>query len=77
MDGNTYQRLRMAMGLSQKDLADKLGVSTNYVAMMESGKKPVSDPQCQKILQLIKELSKSDDPVFTLFRKIMTEPSDN
>lgn len=76
MDGNTYQRLRMAMGLSQKELAEKLEVSTNYVAMMESGKKPVPETQCSKIIKLVMECAKSNDPVFELFRKIMTEPSE-
>ena len=76
MDGKTYQRLRMAMGLSQRELADKLEVSTNYIAMMESGKKPVPETQSSKIIKLIMECAKSNDPVFELFREIMTEPSE-
>lgn len=75
MDGKTYKRLRMALGLSQKELAEKVEISTNYVAMMESEKRDVSDLQCRKIIDLVIEASRNNDPVFELIKKILLEKS--
>lgn len=69
----TYKRLRMALGLSQRELADKVGISANYVAMMESEKRDVSDLQCRKITDLIIDAGKRKDPVFELIAKILLE----
>lgn len=75
MDGKTYKRLRMALGLSQKELAEKVEISTNYVAMMESEKRDVSDLQCRKLIDLVIEASRNNDPVFELIKKILLEKS--
>jgi predicted transcriptional regulator len=71
MDGETYRRLRMALGLTQKELAEKAGVTANYIAMMESGRKEVSQLQIYKIMDLIMEAAKNNDPVFEMMKKIL------
>lgn len=63
------------MGLSQKDLAEKMGISMNYVAAMECGKRDVSELQGLKIVDMLVEMSKHSDPVFDLMKKILLEKS--
>lgn len=73
MDNKTYKRLRMALGLSQREIAEKLGISVNYVAMMESGKRVVAELQERKIMDLIVEAGRNKDPVFELIQKVLTD----
>ena len=42
----------MRLKMTQKDIADKLGVARNYVYLMESGRKPVTDTITQKLTEL-------------------------
>ena len=59
--GRTLKLIRVLKGLKQKDLADKLGVSPNYLSSVENDKK---DPS----LSFIKEASRVlDIPVGFLF----------
>jgi len=56
---NTAQRLRnvrFRLGLSQAELANRMGISRNYLSMIEGGKEP-SNP----ILHLINLLEKDAD----------------
>ena len=43
MSGTMLRAIRLYFGITQQELADKIGVSKSYISMMESGKKPVSD----------------------------------
>lgn len=43
MSGTTLKELRLYIGITQQELADRVGVSKAYISLMESGKKPVSD----------------------------------
>ena len=48
-------RLRQArdvLGLSQKDLAGQLGISAQYLGMMERGDQPLSEPVAMKMQSL-------------------------
>jgi transcriptional regulator with XRE-family HTH domain len=38
----TVSRLRRLLGLTQKELADRVGVDRTYIAKIESGQKPLS-----------------------------------
>ena len=48
-------RLRIArdeLGLKQKDMAEKLGISAQYLGMMERGDQPLSEPVAMKMQEL-------------------------
>ena len=48
-------RLRQArdeLGLKQKDMAEKLGISAQYLGMMERGDQPLSEPVAMKMQSL-------------------------
>ena len=38
-----YRRLRLAAGLTQKALAERLGIAKDTVARRERGERPISD----------------------------------
>jgi len=44
--------VRERLGLKQRELADLLGVATNYISMIEAGRKPFS-PKLIKKLELL------------------------
>lgn len=50
--GQKIKSLREANGDTQSDLAEKLGISRCYVAMMERGTKPVSLPIADAVATL-------------------------
>jgi transcriptional regulator with XRE-family HTH domain len=51
-NSNSLFSTRMRLKMTQKDIADKLGVARNYVYLMESGRKPVTDTIAQKLTEL-------------------------
>jgi transcriptional regulator with XRE-family HTH domain len=51
-NSNSLFSTRMRLKMTQKDIADKLGVARNYVYLMESGRKPVTDTITQKLTEL-------------------------
>jgi transcriptional regulator with XRE-family HTH domain len=51
-NSNSLFETRMRLKMTQKDIADKLGVARNYVYLMESGRKPVTDTITQKLTEL-------------------------
>jgi transcriptional regulator with XRE-family HTH domain len=56
--GSLIKLLRTTMGLSQKDMADKVGISPNYLSLIESGKREASTEvisQIAKTLTISKE----------------------
>lgn len=50
MDGAEIRRIRLAHGLSQWTLASTLGYTQQYIALLESGKRPVQ-PRFEKLLK--------------------------
>ena len=71
MDASTYKRIRMALGLTQQDLADRLGITQNYVAMMENGRREVSISQGLRMVTLLQDAVRSGDIVAELFKQIL------
>lgn len=47
------KRVRKTLGLSQAELALKLGYSRNYVTLMEIGRKPITDGVVSKLRLLV------------------------
>lgn len=73
MDGNLYKRLRMTMGLTAPQLAERLGISAEYISAMERGKRPVTDEQGEALVMLLRQAMYSDDPCFAKLREIIAE----
>ena len=63
--------MRMAMGLSQSELADIIGVSLNYVQKLESGDRPISELQGLKMMDLFTKRLNGNDELFALIRDIL------
>lgn len=55
--GSAIRQLRGAAGLTQKELAERLGISPTYVSHLEAGRKEPS-------VQLLRDLAKSLDVPF-------------
>ena len=68
MDGKVYKRIRQSLGYTAAELSEKIGVGANYILMMESGKKPVSEKQADKIIKLLKEAIHNDAYFKSLIR---------
>lgn len=49
MKGDIIKKLRLERGLTQKELADQLDVSTSYVTMLEAGERKGSDNLAEKV----------------------------
>lgn len=73
MDGKLYKRLRLALGLTTSQLSEKVGVGSNYISMMESGKRAVSELQARKIIDLLVEAERNDDACFAELKKIFKD----
>lgn len=70
MDGKLYKRLRMALGFTTSELGEKVGVGSNYISIMENGKKPVSELQAMKLKELIEQRYKEGDECFEILKEI-------
>ena len=46
------RQARDELGLKQKDMAEKLGISAQYLGMMERGDQPLSEPVAMKMQEL-------------------------
>lgn len=42
MQGKTLKKIRLYYGFTQRELADKLGITRGYLSQLERGLKPVS-----------------------------------
>lgn len=51
MNGDTIKAIRIYLGLSQPEMAKKLGVTASYICQMECKQKQVSDAIRIKIAQ--------------------------
>jgi DNA-binding XRE family transcriptional regulator len=52
--GNSVQRARKQMDLSQEELADKIGISRNHMGRIERGEVNISLRLASKITKLLK-----------------------
>ncbi len=59
--GRRLKQQREAIGLTQEELASKLGMTTNYISTVERG---ASFPRCEKLISLLNGLNTSADAVF-------------
>ena len=50
MEGQTFKRIRLALGFTGDELAHELNVSGNYIRLVETNKKPVSELLEYKIM---------------------------
>lgn len=50
--GLNVKRIRESMGDTQEQLADKIGVSRSYIAMLERGSKQVTVPIANQIADI-------------------------
>ena len=59
---DTLRTQRLKYKITQKELAEKVGVSKQYLTMIENGSRPLSEQLKQSLEQAIEELSilKSD-----------------
>ena len=58
MTGRELKTLRQQMGLTQKELAEKLGVPWNTVARWEVGMRKIFEPVARLVHYLAKEVKK-------------------
>ena len=59
--GKRLKQRREELGLTQEDLAEKLGLTPNYISTVERG---ASFPRCEKLILLLNGLETSADAVF-------------
>ena len=59
--GKRIKQGREQIGLTQDQLAEKLGVATNYISTIERG---ASFPRCEKLIAIINGLETSADAIF-------------
>ena len=59
--GKRLKQRREELGLTQEDLAEKLGLTPNYISTVERG---ASFPRCEKLILLLNGLETSADSVF-------------
>ncbi len=71
MDGRTFKRIRMSMGLTGDQLAARINVSGNYIRLVETNKKPVSELLEYKIMDELRHALHSDDPLFSLLKDML------
>ena len=59
--GKRIKERREQLGLTQEQLAEKLGLATNYISTLERG---ASFPRCEKLILLLNGLETSADAIF-------------
>jgi transcriptional regulator with XRE-family HTH domain len=59
--GKRIKEQREAIGLTQEEFAEKIGVATNYISTIERG---ASFPRCEKLIAIINGLECSADAIF-------------
>ena len=51
--GHELRKARESAGLTQADVAEKSGISTNYYAMVERGERNITYGRMQRILKVL------------------------
>lgn len=59
--GKRVKQAREHLGITQEALAEKTGLTTNYISTVERGK---SFPRCEKLIILLNGLETSADTIF-------------
>lgn len=59
--GKRIKQARERLGLTQDELAEKTGLTTNYISTLERG---ASFPRCEKLIILLNGLETSADAIF-------------
>lgn len=59
--GKRIKEQREALGLTQEQFAEKIGVATNYISTIERG---ASFPRCEKLILILNGLKTSADAIF-------------
>lgn len=59
--GKRVKQAREKLGITQEDLAEKTGLTTNYISTVERG---MSFPRCEKLIILLNGLETSADTIF-------------
>lgn len=59
--GKRIKERREQLGMIQEQLAEKLGLATNYISTIERG---ASFPRCEKLILLLNGLETSADAIF-------------
>lgn len=59
--GKRVKQARERLGITQEELAEKTGLTTNYISTVERG---MSFPRCEKLIILLNGLETSADSVF-------------
>lgn len=59
--GKRIKERREQLGMTQEQLAEKLGLATNYISTIERG---TSFPRCEKLILLLNGLETSADAIF-------------
>lgn len=59
--GKRIKERREELGLTQEALAERLGLTTNYISTIERG---ASFPRCEKLILLLNGLETSADSIF-------------
>ncbi|MCA1027319.1 helix-turn-helix transcriptional regulator [Cytobacillus kochii] len=54
MDRESLRRYRVMRGLTQKDLAEKIGIAQSYYSVIESGKKKLTSKMKERVKEAIK-----------------------
>lgn len=60
--GKNIRKFRFAKNLRQEDLAEKTGLSTNYIGMIERGEKM---PSLETFINIVNSLNVSADMILT------------
>ena len=60
--GKNIRKIRLARKLRQEDLAEKTGLTTNYIGMVERGEKI---PSLETFIKIVNALGVSSDMVLT------------
>ncbi len=59
--GRRVKQCRERLGLTQEELAEKAGLTPNYISTVERG---MSFPRCEKLIVLLNALEVSADEIF-------------
>lgn len=71
MEGVTFKRIRMALGFTGDELARRLNVSGNYIRLVETNKKPVSELLEYKIMDQLRVALERNDPLFSILKELL------
>ena len=70
MDAVMFKRIRMGMGLSRDEMAQRLGCSLAYIQQMEGGGRPVSFKMEVLTQRALEEAIKGGDPFLKMVREV-------